>query len=161
MADETTETTDAAEATEEKKGGRRKLILIGIAPVLVLAVVGYLFLGGGGGDSAEAAEPEAPVEGAVVAADPITVTMSGDPVRYVKVTFALVMAETADRSAVEGKLPLMYDAAISVVGRYDADDLRVPAGLDRLRSDLTESATEDVFPDGEVLRVVLTEVIVQ
>ena len=157
MADETTETPAAA---EEEKGGKKKLIMMG-APVLVLAVAAYMFMGGGGGETAEAAEPPPPVEGAVVAADPITVTMSGDPVRYVKATFALVMEETADRSAVEGKLPLMYDAAISVIGGYDADDLRTPAGLDRLRSDLTERATEDVFPDGEVIRVVLTEVIVQ
>lgn len=154
MADE--ETTEAA---EEKKDGKKKLIMMGL-PVLVLLAAGYMVLGGGGGDEAEAAEPPPPVEGAVVAADPITVTMSGDPVHYVKLTFALVMEETADRSAVEGKLPLMYDAAISVVGTYDAEDLRVPAGLDRLRSDLTDRATE-VYPDGEVLRVVLTEVIVQ
>ena len=157
MADETTETPAAA---EEEKGGKKKLIMMG-APVLVLAVAAYMFLGGGGGESAEAAEPPPPVEGAVVAADPITVTMSGDPVRYVKATFALVMDEVADRSAVEGRLPLMYDAAISVIGRYDAEDLRTPAGLDRLRADLTAAAVEDVFTEGEVIRVVLTEVIVQ
>lgn len=155
MADETTD----APAAEEKKGDKKKFIMMG-APVLVLAAAAFMFLGGGGED-AEAAEPPPPVEGAVIAADPITVTMSGDPVHYVKATFALVMEETADRSAVEGKLPLMYDAAISVIGRYEADDLRTPAGLDRLRTDLTRAATEDIFPDGEVLRVVLTEVIVQ
>ena len=157
MADETTETPAAAEA---QKGGKKKLIMMG-APVLVLAVAGYMFFGGGGGDGAEAAEPPPPVEGAVIAADPITVTMSGDPVRYVKATFALVMEETADRSAVEGRLPLMYDAAISVIGRYEAEDLRTPAGLDRLRADLTAKALEDVYTEGEVIRVVLTEVIVQ
>lgn len=156
MADETTE---APAAAEESKGGKKKLIMMG-APVLVLAAAAFMFLGGGGED-AEAAEPPPPVEGAVIAADPITVTMSGNPVRYVKATFALVMEETADRSAVEGKLPLMYDAAISVIGRYEADDLRTPAGLDRLRADLTTKAIEDVFTEGEVLRVVLTEVIVQ
>lgn len=159
MADESG--TDGA-ADGEKKG-KGKLIMIVVGAVVVLGG-GYFFLGGGGGGEAEAEDAvtttTVPVEGMVIEADTMTVNLADEDGRYARITFAVVLPVGADSGAVGQRMPLLKDAALTVMSTYTADDLYGADGLTRLRDELTEAAMT-VYEEGEVLRVVLTEVLVQ
>ena len=147
---------------EEKKGGKKKLI-IGVVGAVAVAGGAYFFLMGGGG---EEADPEAATtttvaaEGAVIEAGQLTVNLADEETRYARLNFAVVLSMGADSAVVGERIPLLQDAALSLLTGYTSDDLLGPEGLDRLRGDLSESALE-IYANGEVLRVVLTEVIVQ
>lgn len=157
MADEVV----AIAEEEPKKGGKGKLIGIVGGVVVLLGAVYFLFLGGGGGE--EEAGPTTttiPVEGAVIEVDEMTITLSDDPVRYARLKFAVVLPEGGDSTVVGDRVPVLKDAVLEVVSGYYAAELVGPEALTVLRDDLTASALE-VFTEGEVLRVVLTEVLVQ
>jgi flagellar basal body-associated protein FliL len=142
-----------------KKKGKLRLVIV-VALVLVVAAGGYLFLFGGSGGPDEAAAAE-PVEGAVIDGATMTVAVEGsDGPHFVRVSFAVVLAEGADSAAVGERIQLLQDGALTVITGYSADVLRTTEGLDTLRTDLS-AAAHQIYPDGEVLRVVLTELIVQ
>ena len=122
-----------AVAEEPEKKGKGKLIGIVGGVVVLLGAVYFLFPGGGGGE---------------------------DPVRYARITFAVVLPEGGDSTVVGDKMPLLKDGVLDVVAGLTAADLVGSSGLDELRASLTAKALE-IYPDGEVLRVVLTEVLVQ
>ena len=151
-----------AEETE-KSGGKGKLIGI-VGGVVVFAAAGYFFFMGGSGDAEENAPPAeeevAVVEGPVIEGDTMTFNLAGDDTRYARVTFAVVLPEGGDSATVGERMPLLKDAALQIMSEYTADDLLGTRGLDNLREDLTEASTL-VYTQGEVLRVVLTEVLVQ
>ena len=139
--------------------------------VLIIAVVGVLALGGGGawfllgGEPADAAEAEATettevLEGPVIEGDQMTVNLADEDPRYARITFAVVLTPEADSGAVGERIPLLKDAILDVVSAYRADDLRGPEALASLRTAFTEKA-HDVFVEGEVMRVVITELLVQ
>ncbi len=155
MADET--------ETETVPDSKKKLVKPGIA-VAALAVGYYMFLGPGAGAPAEPLDtPEvqlAPAEGEIVEVGSMTVNLNGDQLRYARLGFALVLEEGAVSADVESRLALMRDAALSEVSQWEPDDLRTSAGHQLLRDGLTQRAME-VWPEGEVIRVVLTELIVQ
>jgi flagellar basal body-associated protein FliL len=120
-----------------------------------------MFLGGGGGDAAAGVTTTTvPAEGAVIEADQMTVTLADDPVRYARITFAVVLPEGGDSAAVGERMPVLKDGVLDVVAGLTAADLVGPQSLASLRESLTEKAIE-IYPDGQVLRVVLTEVLVQ
>ncbi|HEX7098640.1 MAG TPA: flagellar basal body-associated FliL family protein [Acidimicrobiia bacterium] len=132
-----------------------------LIPVVVLALGGagfggYMFAGG-----ASAAPPPTtqPAEGEVVEVGVLTVTLPGPDAHYARVGLAVVLVEGVTEDAVAGRFPLVKDAAISILAGKTPDDFRTPAGLERLRRELSGIAQE-IYPDGEVLRVVLTEAIV-
>ena len=151
-------TAPASPDAASSEGGRSKLLLlVGVLAVLGVAAGGFLFLGGEG---AAAEEPTAPVEGPVVEVASMTLNLAGPATSYAKLAFAAVLVEGADEAAVSARFPLLKDAAITEVGTIDAATLRTPAGVEELRDRLTERAA-DVYPDGEVLRIVLTELVVQ
>lgn len=148
------------EELEEKKG-KGKLIGI-IGGVVVLLGAGYfLFLGGGGGDEeAGVTTTTVPVEGAVIEVDQMTITLADDPVRYARLKFAVVLPEGGDSAAVGDRVPVLKDAVLDVMSGYTAAQLVGPDALGNLREELTASALT-VYTEGEVLRVVITEVLVQ
>ena len=156
MADEI-----GTEEEEPKKGGKGKLIgMIGGVLVLLCAVY-FLFLGGGGGEEeAGVTTTTIPVEGAVIEVDEMTITLTDSPVRYARLKFAVVLPEGGDSTVVGERIPILKDAVLDVVSAYGAEDLMGPDGLGDLRDELTAQALT-VFTEGEVLRVVLTEVLVQ
>lgn len=146
---------------EEATKGRGRLIGIGGGVVVLLGVVYFMFLGGGGGEvEAGVTTTIVPVEGAVIESDQMTVTLADEPVRYARITFAVVLPEGGDSALVGDKMPLLKDGVLDVVAGLSASDLVGQEGLDTLRSDLTAKALE-IYTEGEVLRVVLTEVLVQ
>lgn len=151
---------------DKPKKSKKKLIIIGaVVGVLVIGGAGFLVLGGGGGGGAETeaavtTTTEAPI-GTVIEGDTLTVNLadSGDP-RYARVTFAVVLPNGTDSGTVGERMALLKDQAIDILAGTTSSGLLGDGGLDSLRTDLTAAALE-IYPDGEVLRVVLTEVLVQ
>jgi flagellar basal body-associated protein FliL len=72
----------------------------------------------------------------------------------------LVLPEGGDSAVVGERVPVLKDAVLQVMSGYAAADLMGPGALTILRDELTEKALE-VYDEGLVLRVVLTEVLVQ
>jgi flagellar basal body-associated protein FliL len=72
----------------------------------------------------------------------------------------MVLVQGANQTLVAGKLPLVRDAALSIMTGFGSAELQTQEGMDRLRGEMTDAAVE-LFPDGEVIRIVLTELIVQ
>lgn len=143
---------------EEGGGGMKKIILM-VAPALAVGAGMFFFLGG----SSEAAGPTttlAPIEGDVIPIDTMTVNLVGEEGRYARLGFAVVLDSLADSGAVGSKVPLLQDAALGIMVHYDAATLQTVEGQEQLRQELSDASVA-LFPDGEVLRAVLTELIVQ
>lgn len=147
----------SAEERVEPRPRKRSRLLV-VALVLIGAVAAFLLSGAGRGEEADVPAPVA--DGAIIAVDSLTVSMADERFPYVRVGFAVVLAEGADEAGVKSRLPLLRDAALTTISSSSAGDLRTPEGLDVLRSLLSEEARR-LYPDGEVVRVVLTEVTVQ
>jgi flagellar FliL protein len=152
--EETGESQEPAEGAGKK--GKKKLVLIVLPLVLALAGGGYFFMGRSAGSPTETTIAE-PVEGEVLVIDTMTVNLPED--HYAKVGFALVLSAEAAAEEVKAHLPLMQDAALEILTGFDAQELGSHDGMERLKAELTEHATEEF--EGEVLRVVLTELLVQ
>lgn len=140
---------------EDAPKGKKKLIVIVLAILLVGAAAWFFLLAPQ--DEAGAAEV---VDGAVVPLEAMTTTTGTAALHHARVALALVLAEDADAATVTARAPLLQDALLREIATMDADHLRSAAGSDQLRTNLTAHAQE-VWPDGEVLRVVLTELLVQ
>ncbi|MGF1666973.1 MAG: flagellar basal body-associated protein FliL [Acidimicrobiia bacterium] len=152
---------EEVEGEEEGGGGGKKKIILMVVPAL-LAIGGgaFFFLGGSDDASAPTTTTIAPIEGEVITIETLTVNLVGEENRYARLGFAVVLDSLADAGAVESKLPLLQDAAIGVMVHYDSTTLQSVEGQEQLRQELTDASIA-LFPDGEVLRAVLTELIVQ
>lgn len=151
---------EAEEQAEAPAKSKKKLVMI-VVGVLVLGGGGYMFLGGGGADAeASVTTTTVIVEGPVLEADQMTVNLADEQLRYARIKFAVVLPAGGDTAAVGERIPVLKDAVLSVVSGYTAEDLRGTDSLDRLRSEFSDAAL-DVWENGEVLRVVITEVLVQ
>jgi len=160
---EVLEEEQAADAPEKKKGKKKLFIIVGVVVVVVLGLFFFLFGGGGGEEGEETAVTTTtePGVGSVIEGDQLTVNLADqDATRYARVTFAVVVPVGADSAAVGAKITLLKDEAITIVAGYTAAELLGTGGLDQLRSQLTDAALE-IWPDGDVMRVVLAEVLVQ
>lgn len=153
----------ANEKTNEEqtpKKSKAKLIMI-IVPVLLALLGGaYFFLLNGEGAETAATTTTVLEEGDVIEVGDLTVTLADDQLRYAKVGIAVVLSTVADSGVVGKRVPLIQDAAITVLSRFTAAQLLTDSGLDELRGELTDAARA-LFPDGEVMRVVLTELVIQ
>ena len=161
---------DASEDSSEKKKGKLNPKTLAIVAV-VIGAAGYYFLGSGGGDPVAAGVPtttiplEEEADGAILSAGTLTVNLSGEGTRFGRVAFSLVLVEGVDPLTVEGKLPLILDAALIELANFTADDLLDASGQDDLRRALSESAREILNDEEEqeriVKRVILTDLLVQ
>jgi len=153
MADEETD-----EAVEKKS---KMKIIAPIGGVLVLAVIYFVFFSGGGEAEDEAAVTTTIVaEGPVIEADQMTINLADDDPRYARIRFAVVLPLDGDGAAVGERFPILKDAVLDVVNAYTTADMKEPDILDTLRSEFTAAAHE-VWPDGEVIRVLITELLIQ
>jgi len=153
---------DDVTASETPKKSKKKLIVLIVVPVVLLAgAAGFFLFGRGGGDATAVTTTTVAEVGEVIEGDTITVNLadSGKP-RYARVTFAVVLPQGTDSGVVGMKIPLLKDRAVSIISTYTADTLLASGGLDDLRSRLS-AAARDIWSDGSVMEVVLTEVLVQ
>lgn len=147
---------DLLEDEESGSGGKKKLLVIALVVLLVAGAAAWFLVIAPGGE-AEAAEV---VEGTVMPLDPLTTTTGTAALHHARVALALVLTEDADEGAITARAALLQDALLREVATMNADLLRSADGSNQLRANLTTHAQE-IWPDGEVLRVVLTELLVQ
>lgn len=150
-----------AEADSAPPKKRRRLLLVGVV-VLVLGVgAGYMLMSGADAEATdEDAEPAPVEEGEIVDVGTLTTNLAGQSSRYARVGVGLVLTADADTATVESRLPLVKDAVITEISRHGAEELQGDAGVRTLRDGIGASVT-GLFDDGEVVRVVLTELLVQ
>jgi len=139
---------------EGKSKGKSKLAIIGL--VVAIAALAFVFLKP---SAAESTEPTEPVPGEVVEVGQMTVNLA-DATRYARVSFSLVLVEGLTADAVAAKYPYLKEAVLFEFSKVSAPDLRAPGGLDAIASRLSEGARA-IYTDGEVIRLVLTELLVQ
>lgn len=159
MSEQPEPATDAAEPAPRGRGRRRLVLVVALVLGLVAGGVGFAQFLGGGEPDADNAPTEQPVEGAVLTVATLTSSVRGDA-ELARVGLAVVTVEGAAESEVVERFPLVQDAAVSELARTPATELRTARGADALRRRLTRRA-QDIYPDGEVLRVLLTELVVQ
>lgn len=142
---------------------KRARILIPI--LVVLAVSGAAF---GGYAAADGPDPEGesqvkeetpPEDGDVVEVGELTVSLAGPESHHARVGLAVVLAEGTPEEEVADKFPLLKEAALLTIADSSPGQLRSRAGLETLRTTLSDIAT-DIYPDGGVLRVILVEAII-
>jgi flagellar protein FliL len=136
---------------------KKRLILVIVPALLVVAgVAGYLLRPA----PADAGPPPPPPEGEIVEVAQLTANLAGPELHYARVAFSVVLVDGKAAGDVQARFPLVRDAALSELAGTTPDQLRGTEGVEGLRDRLSERAVA-LYPDGEVLRVVLTELVVQ
>jgi flagellar FliL protein len=146
-----------ADGAKAKKGGKLKLVV----PVILLLGAGLAaksLLLGSPAQKAEAKPKKE--EGVIVTMDPVTVNLADAGFHYARVGFGIVLTTTANSKEVEERLPLFKDEAIRAVGAFQSRELKTVEGQDELRHRLTEVAFE-LYGEEEIMKVILTEIVVQ
>lgn len=158
MADMPTATD--VDTEDDGKSRKSKLIVILIA-VLLLGGAGYAAMTMfGGGDTEPVVVETEPAEGEIVPVGDMTTGLAGDDPKYVRLSMSLVLSEQATAGDVEARIPLLRDRALDVLMSTDSATLQTADGADTLRAELTDAA-QQVYEDEQVLRVVLTDLLVQ
>jgi flagellar protein FliL len=146
-----------SDAAAPKKKGRSRLLLIALPALLAVAGVGGYLLRPA---PADAGPPPPPVEGEIVEVAQLTANLAGGELHYARVGFSVVLVEGTAAGDVQARFPLLRDAALSELAGTTPEELRGTEGVDGLRDRLSARAVE-LYPDGEVIRAVLTELVVQ
>lgn len=152
--------SETLEGTPPRRSRRRLLVSLVVVLALAASGAGYLLLTGSDEPADEPVAAGPVEEGAVVEVATVTTNLAGSGDRYARVGIALVLSVDADPVVVASRFALVKDATISEIGRHDAAALQQPDGVGALRRGLGERITE-LYPDGDVLRVVLTDLLVQ
>lgn len=156
-------TAAPAQAAPDAGGSKKKLFLIiGIVVLLAGAAAAWFLVLAPGGE--EAAEPEGPMfaaeAGEVVQVAETTVSLGGDPPRFAMITYSAVLSVDATADMVASDLARMRSEAQVVFRGKDADALHTEAGFLALQDELTAVAQE-LWPDGEVVEVLIESLLVQ
>ena len=149
-----------AASADGKKGGKKKLVMIIIPALVVAGLAAKMTVLKDKAGAKEAEKPVEVLEGEIVDVGSLTVNLADQDRRYARVGIALVLSAAAPTEEVVNRVPLLKDAAITKIGAHTSAELRTIEGQELLRKELAE-ATEHVWEEGEVLRVALTEILVQ
>lgn len=150
-----------SEGDEESSGSKKQKLLIGVAIVALLGGGYVMTSGGGSADAAAAPEaPAAPVAGAVVSLETITLNLADG--RFLKVGLALQLVEGVAAPAdaeIQGFAAPALDEAISMLGSLSYAELVAPGGRDTAKARLSERIGARY--DGDVMGVYFTELVMQ
>lgn len=140
-----------------------KLTIAAVA--IAVAALAFTFLKPAApAEGVEVAAQAAPKPGPVVDVGQMTVNLA-DAGRFARVSFALVLTEgtvvgAGGENGVEARFPLVKEALLFEFSKVTAEQLRGPGGLDAIAATLSERV-RGLYEGGEVMRVVLTELLVQ
>jgi flagellar basal body-associated protein FliL len=154
--------TDIAAAQEgtAKKKGKGKLIAIVIAAMLAGGVgAKFTILSGGKSGTPKPVPTPTPTPGQVVDLGDLTINLA-EPSRYALVGLAVELGKTADPATITLQMPLLKDAGVRKLSGMPAATLLSAAGQDQVRAELTAQA-QQIFGKEKIVRVLLTEVVVQ
>lgn len=161
-------TTDLP-ADKPAKGGRKKLMLIVLAPLLLGGVGGGVWFSGllGGhraeagakAEKAEAAKPMAPV---FVELPEIVANLNAGPKRnsFIKLKVKLEAHRPEDVAAINAAMPRLLDLFQTYLRETRPEELRGSASTYRLREELLNRAEDAVAP-GHVSDVLFTDLLIQ
>ena len=162
-------TTDLP-ADKPAKGGKKKLMLIVLAPLLLGGVGAGVWFGGllGGHkvearsektEKAEAAKPMAPV---FVELPEIVANLNAGPKRnsFIKLKVKLEAHRPEDVAAINAAMPRLLDLFQTYLRETRPEELRGPASTYRLREELLNRAEDAVAP-GHVSDVLFTDLLIQ
>jgi flagellar protein FliL len=145
--------------TDPPKRGKRKLLLaVGIVVLLVGAAAAWSLVLAPDGDIEDG--EDALVEGAIVTLEPQTTTLGEARLHHARVAVAVVLAEGIDPAVVPLRAALLQDALLRELATMDVDGIRSSEGSDALRQRLSQDARE-IWEEDQVIRIVLTELLVQ
>jgi flagellar basal body-associated protein FliL len=151
----------AAQEGAAKKKGKGKLIAIVIAAMLV-GGVGAKFTvlsSGKAGTPKPTPTPTPTPPGAVIDLGDLTINLA-EPSRYALVGLAVELGKTADPATITTQMPLLKDAGVRKLNGLSAATLLSAAGQEQVRAELTDQA-QQIFGKDKIVRVLLTEVVVQ
>ncbi len=167
---------EAAEAAVEQKGGKMKMIIIGVAALLLMVgcgVGGYFFGVRNSGEAplaADAAGPEPasgtadPADtgiGSLLAIDDIIVNLLDDrETRYLKAAITLELDSPAVAEEVEQRKPQVRDAVLLLMSSKTFAELRDLQGKLQLRAELLERIN-GFLQTGKVKTIYFTDFVVQ
>jgi len=159
-------TTDVA-ADKPAKGGKKKLMLMVLAPLLLGGIgAGVWFSGLLGGHKAEpkvehveAAKPMAPV---FVELPEIVANLNAGPKRnsFIKLKVKLEAHRPEDVAAINAAMPRLLDLFQTYLRETRPEELRGSASTYRLREELLNRAENAVAP-GHVSDVLFTDLLIQ
>jgi len=148
------------DGTEVKKKGKGKIIIILV--VVLVAGIGAKFTVLSGGKASGKATPApdpTPTPGVVIDLGTMTINLA-DPGRYALVGLAVELGKTAKADTITAQMPLLKDASVRKLSGMSATTLLSQAGQDQVRAELTDQA-QQIFGKDKIVRVLLTEVLVQ
>lgn len=157
------ETATAAPEAPETGSKKKLFLIIGIVVALLGGAAAWFLVLAPGGEEATidddaplfAAEP-----GEVVQVAEATVSLGGDPPRFAMITYSAVLSVDATADMVSADLARMRSQAQVAFRGKDADALHTEAGFLALQDELTAVAHQ-VWPDGEVVEVLIESLLVQ
>ena len=155
MADKKTKQDESPEG-DEPKGGKKKLLIVGLVAVLALAGAAYFFLFAGSGEAEAAAEP---VHGGYTALEPVAVNLAGGG--YLKIGITLEYTAAAAAGGHGGGGAKALDLVIATYSQAQPAD--VVGARDALKEALEHKIVEAYTEDGVpmVMHVYLTEYVTQ
>ena len=137
------------------KGGKKKLLIIGLVAVLAIGAAAYFFVFSGGG--AAEAEP-APEEGSVLVVDPVAINLAGGS--YLKLGFALQFTAAHDADAAHGSDPDGSKAMDIAIAQFSGAALAdVQTNREAMKAHLQEAIVE-AYHEG-VMSIYYTEYVTQ
>lgn len=150
----------AAQEGAAKKKGKGKLIAIVVAAMLVGGVgAKFTVLSGGKTGTPKPTPTPTPTPGPVIDLGDLTINLA-EPSRYALVGLAVELGKTADPATITSQMPLLKDAGVRRLSGISAVTLMSLAGQDQVRTELTDQA-QQIFGKDKIVRVLLTEVVVQ
>lgn len=162
---------EAAEGEVAPKKSKKKIIIIGVAALVVLigAGAGVYFSGILGGKHEEAAEGELLGEDGKPLSKPVYYTLpdflinlnvTGKQSSFLKTTIILELPKESDSQYIEAALPKIQDAFNTYLRELRSSDLAGSAGIQRLREELLLRANKVVAPV-KISDVLFKEIVVQ
>lgn len=155
---------DALEGLEAKKLSGKKIVLFGgagLAFILILAVVGFMFLKGPSVEEAESAKAEE-VQLIFIDLPELVVNLNTGErqPQFLRARISLEVDRESARAEVEEKMPRVIDDFQVYLRELRAQDLSGSAGLYRLKEELLVRINRSVAP-AQVKDVLFREMLVQ
>ena len=146
-------TKPVAEDGEEAKGGKKKLLMIGLVAVLAIGAGAYFFLFSGGSSEAAAPEP-----GTVLKIDPVAINLAGGS--YLKLGMTLQFTTEHDAAAGKEAAPDGSKALDIAIAQFSGAKLSdVQTNREAMKAAL-EKSVDKAYDDG-VMAVYYTEYVTQ
>lgn len=155
--EELTEEEAEEQAALAKKKKKKKIVLL-----LILFALVYQFKLKGSPPPEDEVEAEVIIEeGEIAPVGELVVNLADvDTVHYLRLGVAAVLNAEFTMEEIQPQLPKVSDVVIDVVQRKTFEDLRKPGATKDLKDEISE-ALQEVFEEGEVVRVIFTTFVMQ